>query len=220
MKINIDNTISENKSLKIAVLGTDSATGKSTTAQLLAKGFKDAGYKALTVGERQTVRLESAKYSTILDSVINDLAFGEIENAVNEAWINERPDVIVIEGQGSLLNPAYPGGFEILLAGKPDIVVIQHAPARKEYSGFPGYPLHPLAEQIKAIELLSGKKIVAVSINHEDLTDEELSSVIDKIELETFLPVADVIVEGPERLVNALIHFIINKDKRHSYEDD
>ena len=31
---------------------------------------------------------------------------------------NEKPDIIVIEGQGSLLNPAYPGGFEILAAGR------------------------------------------------------------------------------------------------------
>ena len=49
------------------------------------------------------------------------------------------------------MNPAYPGGFEILAAGRPDYVVLQHAPKRVEYDGFPGYPLHPLPEQIRAI---------------------------------------------------------------------
>ena len=105
------------------------------------------------VGTGQTGWMQGAKYSIILDSIINDFVSGEIENAVHEAWINEKPEVIVIEGQGSLMNPAYPGGFEILAAGRPDIVVIQHAPARKEYNGFSGYRLHPLDDQIKAIEL-------------------------------------------------------------------
>ena len=42
------------------------------------------------------------------------------------------------------MNPAYPGGFEILAAGRPDVVVLQHAPARAEYDGFPGHAMHPL----------------------------------------------------------------------------
>ena len=50
----------------------------------------------------------------------------------------------MIEGQGSLLHPAYPGGFEILAAARPDAIVLQHAPARVEYDGFPGQALHPL----------------------------------------------------------------------------
>jgi len=168
------------------------------------------------VGTGQTGWMQGAKYSIILDSIINDFVSGEIENAVHEAWINEKPEVIVIEGQGSLMNPAYPGGFEILAAGRPDIVVIQHAPARKEYDGFPGYPLHPLDEQIKAIELLSGKKVVAVAINHEDMSEEELSPAIEKIELETFLPAVDVLIEGPVRLVDALIQYLPNQHKHHS----
>ena len=64
--------------------------------------------------------MQGAKYSMIMDSCINDFVSGEIEHAVHEAWKNESPDLIVIEGQGSLMNPAYPGGFEILAAGRPD----------------------------------------------------------------------------------------------------
>ena len=113
--------------------------------------------------------MQGARYSLIMDSLINDFVSGEIEHAVHEAWKNENPDVIVIEGQGSLLNPAYPGGFEILAAGRPDFVILQHAPKRSEYDGFPGYALHPLEEQIKAIEIISGKKVVAITINHENM---------------------------------------------------
>ncbi len=88
---------------------------------------------------------------------------GEIEHAVWSCWQETGAEVIVLEGQGSLMNPAYPGGFELLAAGRPDVVVLQHAPARKEYDGFPGYPMHALPTQIQAIELLSGKPVVAVT---------------------------------------------------------
>ena len=60
------------------------------------------------------------------------------------------------------MNPAYPGGFEILAAGRPDVVILQHAPSRKDYDGFPGYPLHPVEKQIEALRNSEG---------HERLSD-------------------------------------------------
>ena len=113
--------------------------------------------------------MQGARYSIVLDSLVNDFVAGEIEHAVWSAWKEARPRAIVIEGQGSLMNPAYPGGYEILAAGRPDVIVMQHAPTRKEYDGFPGYPLHPLKKQIEVVELISGKPVVAVTINHEGL---------------------------------------------------
>ena len=162
------------KSLKIAILGTDSAVGKRTTAWMLVHGLRTAGYKAEMIGTGQTAWLQGAKYSIILDSLIADFMAGEIEHAVYSAWKNEKPDVIVIEGQGSLMNPAYPGGYEILAAGRPDLVVLQHAPARLEYDGFPGFLLQPVTHQIQAIEIVSGKKVVAITINHENIPAEEI----------------------------------------------
>ncbi len=196
------------KALKIAVLGTDSAVGKRTTAWRIVHGFRNKGYKAELIGTGQTAWLQGAKYSMVLDSVINDFVSGEIEHAVYSCWENEKPDVIVLEGQGSLMNPAYPGGFELLAAGRPDIVILQHAPARLEYDGFPGYPLHPIDHQIQAIELLSGKKVVAITVNHEDLKADQIDEVCEKIEKETGLPTSDVLIHGPEKLVAALIPYL------------
>ncbi len=147
--------------LKIAVLGTDSAVGKRTTAWILVDAIQKAGRSAELVGTGQTAWMQGARYGVIMDALINDFVSGEIEHAVWSAWKETGAEVIVIEGQGSLMNPAYPGGFEILAAGRPDVVVLQHAPARKEYDGFPGYPLHPIETQIQAIELLSGRPVVA-----------------------------------------------------------
>lgn len=190
--------------LKIAVLGTDSAIGKRTTAWLLVHGLRDAGKTAEMIGTGQTGWMQGARYSMIMDSCINDFVAGEIEHAVVSAYRNESPDVIVIEGQGSLMNPAYPGGFEILAAGRPDFVVLQHAPTRKEYDGFPGYRLHSLEEQINAIKVVSGKDVIAVTLNHEGLQEEEIDAACAAVTAECGLPCFDVLARGAEGLVSLI----------------
>ena len=200
--------IEEVSSLKVAVLGTDSAIGKRTTAWILVDALKASGLTSEMIGTGQTAWMQGVRYGIILDSLINDFVSGEIEHAVWCAWKERKPDVIVIEGQGSLMNPAYPGGFEILAAGRPDVVVLQHAPLRKDYDGFPGYPLHPLKKQIQAIELLSGKPVVAITINHEHLSPEHIPGVCKEIEKTTGLPAVDVLLNGAEDLVRVLMPLI------------
>jgi uncharacterized NAD-dependent epimerase/dehydratase family protein len=190
--------------LKVALLGTDSAVGKRTTAWILVNAMEAEGYRAELIGTGQTAWMQGIRYGVIMDSLINDFVSGEIEHAVWSAWKELHPDVIVIEGQGSLMNPAYPGGFEILAAGRPDVVVLQHAPARKTYDGFPGYPLHPLEKQIRVVELLSEKPVVAITINHEDVVIEKIPEVCEEIEKTTGLPAIDVLVSGASRVVAAL----------------
>ena len=197
--------IEEVTSLKIAVLGTDSAVGKRTTAWILLDALQSAGYEAELIGTGQTAWMQGARYSIIIDSLINDFVSGEIEHAAWMAWNEKSPDVIIFEGQGSLMNPAYPGGFEILAAGRPDLVILQHAPGRKEYDGFPGYSIHPLEKQIQAIELLSGRQVAAVTINHEHLNEGELPNIWKEIRNETGLPAFDVLLDGADPLLNELV---------------
>ena len=188
--------IEEVDSLKVALLGTDSAVGKRTTAWLLADALEARGTTCEMVGTGQTAWMQGARHGIILDSIVNDFVAGEIEHAVWSAWSERRPEVIIIEGQGSLMNPAYPGGFEILAAGRPDVVVLQHAPARAEYDGFPGHVMHPLETQIEATELISGKPVVAVTLNHEGLEGNAIDAACAAIAADTGLPAFDVLRDG------------------------
>jgi uncharacterized NAD-dependent epimerase/dehydratase family protein len=201
-------------SLKIAVLGTDSAVGKRTTAWLIVQGFERLGVSAELVGTGQTAWMQGADYSMVMDSLVNDFVSGEIEHAVWSAWSDKQPDVIVIEGQGSLMNPAYPGGFEILAAGRPDIVILQHPPARKDYDGFPGYPLQPLPQQVQAIELLSDKPVVAITVNHEDLLEDQIPVICNAIKMVTGLPAFDVLQDNGETLLQVLLSYLLDKNKQ------
>ncbi len=199
-------------SLKIAVLGTDSAVGKRTTAWLIVDALIEAGYTVELIGTGQTAWMQGAKYSIILDSIINDFISGEIEHAIWSAWNDLHPDMIVIEGQGSLMNPAYPGGFEILAAGRPDVIVLQHAPARKDYDGFPGYPIHPIERQLEAIKIISDKPVIAVTINHENLRMEEVSQICKGIRERTRIPTCDVLFNGADEIVNILKSYLSNHE--------
>lgn len=189
---------------RVAVLGTDSAVGKRTTAWLLVDGLRAAGRSAALVGTGQTAWMQGARYGVVLDSLVNDFVTGEIEDAVVRAWEAERPDVIIVEGQGSLMNPAYPGGYEILAAARPHAIVLQHAPRRREYDGFPGYPIHPLDRQIEALELISSRGVVAIAVNHEGMSPEEVPGVCEEIAGATGIPTIDPLLAGVEPLVEAL----------------
>ncbi len=196
--------IEEVDSLKIAMLGTDSAVGKRTSAWLVVDALEAAGYPAEMVGTGQTAWMQGARFSVITDSLVSDFVSGELEHAVWSAWKEAKPAAIVVEGQGSLMNPGYPGGFEILAAARPDVVVLQHAPARKEYDGFPGYPIHPLPQQIEVVELLSGKPVVAITVNHEGLEGQEIDDACREITETTGVAAFDVLRDGAEGLVGVL----------------
>ncbi len=193
---------------RIAMLGTDSAVGKRTTAWGIVHSIRNQGYKAELIGTGQTAWLQGAKYSIIMDSLVNDFVSGEIENAIHTAWTEVHPDVLVLEGQGSLLNPAYPGGFELLAAGRPNLIILQHAPRRTEYDGFPGYRLHPLDHQIRAVEIISGKKVSAITLNHEHMNRSEIQAECLKIEKETGIPVFDVLECGADELIQRILPHI------------
>ena len=204
--------IEEVRSLKVALLGTDSAVGKRTTAWLMLDDLTTGGHSVELIGTGQTSWLQGARYGIILDSLVNDFVAGEIEHAVWTAWTEEHPDVILLEGQGSLMNPAYPGGFELLAAARPDVVVLQHAPARAEYDGFPGHLIHPLEKQIEAIELISGKPVIAITLNDEHLTAHAAASVKKSIEQRTGLPACYPLREGCGAVMEALRPYLTSKE--------
>jgi len=176
--------IEEVGSRRIAILGTDSAIGKRTTAWLLVHAMRDAGMTTEMIGTGQTAWMQGARYGIILDSLLNDYVSGELEHAIWTAWKETSMDYAVIEGQGSLMNPGYPGGFEILAAGRPHGIIMQHAPRRREYDGFAGYPLDPLNDQIHIAEFLSKKPVIAVTVNHEGISPADIDRVCLDVEKE------------------------------------
>lgn len=189
---------------RVAVLGTDCALGKRTTATLLVDGLRDAGLKAELVGTGQTSWLQGVRYGFMLDSTVNDFVGGELEHAIVSADRNESPDVIVIEGQACLTHPAGCGGAEILSSGKPHGVILQHAPGRRTYSGYDDFPLAPPEQHIATMESLFGTRVIGVGINPEGLSPESIPDVIADQERRLGIPCCNPLKDGVSRLVAAV----------------
>ncbi len=186
---------------RIAVLGTDCAIGKRTTATILVRALQSRGLKAILVGTGQTGLMQGARHGLALDAVPAQFAAGEMEACVVEAFDAEQPDVIVIEGQGALSHPAYSSSAFILKGSRPQAVVLQHAPAREQLSDFPAFATPTPASEIRLIETFSDTTVIGLTLNHERMSDLELSAAIAGYEATLGLPTTDALTRSPDRLV-------------------
>ena len=187
--------IEEVKSKKIAVLGTDSAIGKRTTAVYLNDAMNRQKKHSELIGTGQTSWMQGFPYTVVMDSIINDFVAGSLEYITYKAWQEKHPEYMFLEGQGSILHPAYPGGFEIIGAMRPDAIILQHAPKRRFYDGFPEYPIEPLEKYIKVLELVSNKKVIAISLNTENMEKSEIVQEKTRLEKKYNIPVFDPLEE-------------------------
>ena len=151
--------IGEVRAPRIAVLGTDCALGKRTTARFLMEACRRAGLRTELIFTGQTGWMQGAPYGFIFDSIPNDFVSGELEHAVVSCWRNAKPELILFEGQSALRNPSGPCGSEFLLSGGAKGVILQHAPARVFYEGLEelGYRIPPLSDEIALDPELRGE---------------------------------------------------------------
>jgi uncharacterized NAD-dependent epimerase/dehydratase family protein len=189
----------------IAVLGTDCAIGKRTTANIIADALNETGIKTVMIGTGQTGLIQGARYGVALDAVPSQFCAGELEATIVEAFEFEDPDVIIVEGQGSLSHPAFSSSSFILRGSCPNGVVLQHAPRRSKRCDFENMAMPTPASEINLIETFSDTKIIGLTINHEQMSDLEVSAAIIRYEQELGIPVTDALTRSPERLVDMVL---------------
>jgi uncharacterized NAD-dependent epimerase/dehydratase family protein len=189
---------------RIAVLGTDCAIGKRTTATILTRALNDRGVNAVMVGTGQTGLIQGARYGVALDAIPSQFCAGEMEATVLEAFDSENPDVIIIEGQGALSHPAYSTSTFILRGSQPHGVVLQHAPGRTALGDF-RVALPTPATEINLIETFADTKVIGLTINHENMTDVEVTAAIARYEANLGIPCTDALTRSPERLVEMVV---------------
>jgi uncharacterized NAD-dependent epimerase/dehydratase family protein len=188
----------------IAILGTDCACGKMTTAVELNKTLNNLGIKSVLIATGQTSLMQGAKYGVSTDALISQFMVGEIENSVVQAFKNESPDIILVEGQSAISHPAFLSSIAILKGSMPDGVILQHPPARKFRCDFPDLAMPTPESEINLIETISKTKVIAITLSHEDLNKQETLKVIEDYELNLRLPTTDVLSNGCQKLVQAL----------------
>ena len=189
---------------KIAILGTDSAVGKRTTAVLLTQALQEVGLNAVMIATGQTSVIQGAKFGVPLDSLTEQFISGEMEKAIVEAWEAEQPDVIIIEGQGSLSHPAYLSSCFIIRGGQPEAIIIQHPPKREMLGDYPEIRMPLLEDEIELIEVFSKSPVIGISINHENMSDSEVDTAIRTYKNTFNIPATDVLKFGCEPIIEAI----------------
>ncbi|MBA3637188.1 MAG: DUF1611 domain-containing protein [Actinomycetota bacterium] len=192
---------------KVALtVGTDSAIGKMTATLEIARTAREAGLSAEFVPTGQT-GVVIAGWGLCVDAVVSDFVAGASEQLMLEA-AKTSPDLILVEGQGSLGHPAYSAVTLGLMHGScPDCLILCSADPHEEV--FRGVPRPSPARVARLYEevasLIKPAPVVAVSLNTARLDENESQELIAAIADETGLPTADPFRSSAAPILEAVL---------------
>jgi len=195
----------------VAVIGTDCALGKRTTARFLMNECNKAGIHAEMIYTGQTGWLQGGKYGFIFDSTLNDFVSGELEDAILNCDKETTPDIILIEGQSALRNPSGPCGSEMLVSGNAKSVILVHAPKRHYYEHEAAWGPIPSVESEIALIRFFGSTVIAVALNTEHCSNEEARGFQASYESKLGIPVMLPLQEGCEKIIPVIQQLLASK---------
>ena len=193
----------------VLTVGSDCAIGKMTVALELDREARGRGIASAFVPTGQT-GIAIAGWGIAVDAVVSDFLAGATEQLVVEGYERGGRDLLVVEGQGSLVHPAYSGVTLGLVHGSaPHAFVLCHLAGSREVEGYPGHPLPSLVDLVELHERIAlparPARVRALAINTRDLADDQARAAIAAAEHETGLPADDPVRVGAARLLDAVL---------------
>ncbi|MEI6079883.1 MAG: DUF1611 domain-containing protein [bacterium] len=193
---------------RVLAVGSDCNIGKMLTSLELNIAAKKRGLNSDFVATGQIGMLIKGE-GIAIDRVISDFVPGSVEKLIMK---EKDRDILFVEGQGSVFQPIYSAVTMGLVHGTaPDAMILCHLPSRKKLRytdiDMPDYPT-----MIRMYEDLAGmihkSKIVGISLNCHDMSDDEAMKIIKQTEKETGLPTTDPVKFGVEKLMDALSKYL------------
>jgi uncharacterized NAD-dependent epimerase/dehydratase family protein len=193
----------------VLAVGTDANIGKMTVMLQLRDALAARRVRASFAPTGQTgIFIEG--WGICVDAVIADFVAGAAEAVTIRAARDA--DIVLVEGQGSILHPGYSGVSLGLLHGSlPHALIACHQPSRTTFRHNSWLPIPPLTTVIELHEAIANPlrptKTIGVSLNTADLSDRDARAIIARTAEETGLPTVDPVRYDPAPLVDALIAF-------------
>lgn len=190
--------------LRIHTVGSDCNVGKMVVSIEIAEELKRRGVDAMFVATGQT-GIMIAGSGIPIDCVVSDFVNGAAERLVLD---NQHHDILLIEGQGAILNPAYSSVTCGLLHGcAPHGLVLCTQLGRRHFR-HTDIPIPPLEELIDLYETFASPvhpcRIIGLAVNGRDVTTAEVDEEIKSLEDRFNLPVADVYRYSASPLADAV----------------
>jgi uncharacterized NAD-dependent epimerase/dehydratase family protein len=192
----------------VLTVGSDCAIGKMTVALELDRAARARGIASVFVPTGQT-GIAIAGWGISVDAVVADFLAGATERLVVEGH-RRGGDLLWVEGQGSLVHPAYSGVTLGLFHGSaPHALVLCHRAGTTEVEGYPGHPLPSLPELVELHERMSlparPARVAAVALNTAGLDEEAAAAAVAEAARDTGLPAADPVRDGAESLLDGVL---------------
>ena len=200
-------TAHETDARVILTVGTDCRQGKMTTTMELVDAARERGLNAGAVATGQT-GIAVTGTGVCIDRTRADFTAGVVEQLVHEA--DEHYDLVVIEGQASILHPAYAADTIGLLHGAmPDGLVLCHHATRTGFRNWEHFDIPPIEQYLEAYAAVTDPicptTVVGGSLNTSGLEDDsDARDAIETFEREIDAPAADVVRFGPDDLLEAI----------------
>ncbi|MFQ3610728.1 MAG: DUF1611 domain-containing protein [Fimbriimonadales bacterium] len=194
--------------LRVLTVGTDMAVGKMTVSLELHRAALQAGLRSRFLATGQT-GIMIAGEGLALDAVRVDYASGAVEKFVLE--YGHDADVVWVEGQGALFNPASTATLPLLRGSQPTHLILVHRAGQTSIRTFPDVPIPPLPVVIELYEQVAAaggsfypSKVAGIALNTAHLSEPEAQEAIAQVEAETKLPCTDPVRYGAGRLLEVI----------------
>ena len=194
---------------KIALtVGSDCAIGKKTVALELDLEARRRGLKSVFVPTGQT-GIAIAGWGIAVDAVVSDFLAGAAERLVVEGH-RRGGELLFVEGQGSLVHPAYSGVTLGLIHGAaPHAFVLCHRAGATQIEGYPGSPIPTLAALVELHERIAlplrPAHVACLALNTAHLSEDQARTAIAAAAEETGLPADDPVRFGGGPLLEAVL---------------
>jgi uncharacterized NAD-dependent epimerase/dehydratase family protein len=192
----------------VLTVGSDCAIGKMSVALELDTEARRRGIASEFVPTGQT-GIAIAGWGIAVDAVVSDFLAGASERLVVEG-ARRGGELLFVEGQGSLLHPAYSGVTLGLIHGSaPHAYVLCHQAGQTVIDGDERFPMPPLSELVRLHEEISllprPARVAAIALNTSGLGEAAARSSIAEAEAETGLPADDPVRFGAARLLDGVL---------------
>ena len=193
----------------ILTVGSDCNIGKMTTQLAVRESLKDRGVRVAFAGTGQTGIFIDGKGISV-DAVVADFIGGAAEKLVLDSATDA--DIVLVEGQGSLIHPGFSGVTCGLIHGSlPHALVLCTQPSRTTIRNNEWVKIPSLRQLIALHDAVTAPlrhaPTIAVAMNTFDLSDDAARDAIERGMAETRLPATDPVRFDPAPIADAIVAF-------------